>query len=440
MKRKGPKNYLKKVRDQYEDYPYPPRDPVDESRRLMRTWLAELPQINHHLHKGRACYDGYRVLVAGAGTGDATIALAHQLADRGGQVVSLDISEASSAVAKERAQVRGLSNITFVHGSLLDLPDALPEELQAPFDYINCAGVLHHLADPAAGLAALKGMVKPDGGLGLMVYATYGRTGVYQMQELLRRMGSGDKNMEARISTAWSVMEHLPNSNWFKRGNNLFSDLEEYGDAGLYDLLLHPQDRSYTIPELYDWVEAAGLQVVNFAEPLTNLRLDPAQHLPEGRLLRRLQQLPDRERYAAQELYWGDIIKHNLFVSTRTDTVATVHDTALIPYLYDFSERDSHLILAERFREAAGKTVSFQKNEFSYKVPSGKYVHHLFKRMDGQTSLAQIIASVRAETGIGKVDDKTILEDAAPTFAALTQVDHLFLRHPDVTPFTDPLK
>ena len=38
-------NYLTAVKDQYERLPYPPCDPRDELRRLMRTWLDSLP--NH---------------------------------------------------------------------------------------------------------------------------------------------------------------------------------------------------------------------------------------------------------------------------------------------------------------------------------------------------------------------------------------------------------
>ena len=55
-----------------------------------------------------------------------------------------------------------------------------------PFDYIDCCGVLHHLPDPAAGVEALLSVLAPGGGMGLMVYAPYGRTGIYMLQEGLR--------------------------------------------------------------------------------------------------------------------------------------------------------------------------------------------------------------------------------------------------------------
>ena len=54
------------------------------------------------------------------------------------------------------------------------------------FDLIVCTGVLHHLADPDAGLRALRSVLKPEGAMYLMVYAPYGRTGVYMLQDYCR--------------------------------------------------------------------------------------------------------------------------------------------------------------------------------------------------------------------------------------------------------------
>ena len=71
--------------------------------------------------------------------------------------------------------------VRLVRGSLLDLSSL---EL-GRFDYVNCVGVTHHLPDPAAALRGLaKHALAPGGGLGLMVYGTLGRGGVYETQAL----------------------------------------------------------------------------------------------------------------------------------------------------------------------------------------------------------------------------------------------------------------
>ena len=78
-----------------------------------------------------------------------------------------------SACRPFNANEAGLTNIEFVTGDLLTAPE------RGEFDYIDSTGVLHHLPDPQAGFDALARAIAPGGGFGCMVYAPYGRTGVY---------------------------------------------------------------------------------------------------------------------------------------------------------------------------------------------------------------------------------------------------------------------
>src|SRR5471032_1490561 len=122
------------VRAQYEELPYPTRDPRDEAIRLITGTPSHILEINHYLFSGRLNFDRpFRALIAGGGTGDACIMLAHQLAERKcpAEVVYLDLSEVARQICEARAQARSLRNIRFVTGSLLDLPSM---ELGA-FDY-----------------------------------------------------------------------------------------------------------------------------------------------------------------------------------------------------------------------------------------------------------------------------------------------------------------
>jgi SAM-dependent methyltransferase len=101
------------VQEQYEALPYPPRDPEEERKRLLRPSTAHLPLVKHVLWGGRRKLDGdFSVLDAGCGTGDATIFMAEQLRGTGARLVALDISTASLGIARDRAAVRGLDGIT----------------------------------------------------------------------------------------------------------------------------------------------------------------------------------------------------------------------------------------------------------------------------------------------------------------------------------------
>ena len=90
-------NYAPNVRAQYEDYPFPLRDPRDESKRLVVTELDCLAKLNHYCFGGRQGFsDEFRVLVAGGGTGDHTIFLAERLRD---YAITMPASPTSTSVA-----------------------------------------------------------------------------------------------------------------------------------------------------------------------------------------------------------------------------------------------------------------------------------------------------------------------------------------------------
>src|SRR6201989_1254729 len=192
---------LDDVRAQYEALPYPPRDPRDEAIRLVTGTPSHILEVNHYLFAGRLNFNRpFRALVAGGGTGDACIMLAQQLADRRcpAEGVYLALSWASRQVCEARAKARGLRNVQFLTGSLLDLPTMNIGQ----FDYIDCTGVLHHLPDPAAGMKALVSVLQPEGGIGVMLYGEYGRTGVYTLQEMLRSLSPPPRASRSPISRA----------------------------------------------------------------------------------------------------------------------------------------------------------------------------------------------------------------------------------------------
>ena len=100
------------------------------------------------------------------------------------RVTGIDFSATSVRCTEELKRKYKLDNLE-VH----QLPIERVGELGTSFDQIICTGVLHHLADPDAGLRALRSVLESDGAMHLMVYAPYGRTGIYMLQEFCRRVG-----------------------------------------------------------------------------------------------------------------------------------------------------------------------------------------------------------------------------------------------------------
>ena len=144
--------------------------------------------------------------MAGGGTGFTTLQLGLQLRHRQPRLVYLDFSLASLETARFRAGLAGLAGLVeWVEASILDLPDLGLGQ----FDLIECSGVLHHLADPGAGLAVLAASLAPTGGLALMLYARVARTGIYQLQELLRLVNSGVADMEVELGNTFTLLAGL---------------------------------------------------------------------------------------------------------------------------------------------------------------------------------------------------------------------------------------
>ncbi len=303
------------VRAQYEDLPYPPRDPEEERKRLITGTPSHILEIDHYIYAGARDWSApFRVLVAGGGTGDGLIMLAQQLADRGcpAEIHYLDLSAASREIAEARARIRGLDSIAFHTGSLLDAAQ------HGSFDYIDCCGVLHHLPDPSAGFRALAGALKADGGMGAMVYGEIGRTGVYHAQDMLRMIAADGPN-EERVAVARKLVAELPPSNWLKRNTAIGDYTGE--DAALFDMLLHARDRAYRVPELADELERAGLRPVAFIEPAL---YDPDTFVSDPELRQRLAGLSWIQRCAFAELLSGHLRKHTFYCVPRARTADTV--------------------------------------------------------------------------------------------------------------------
>jgi SAM-dependent methyltransferase len=293
---------MSRITEQYEAFPYPERDPADEKRRLIVGSPSHPLEIDHYLFGGARDWSRpLRALVAGGGTGDALIQLAQVLttAGRPYEITYLDLSEAARGVAEARAAARGLTGIDFRIGSLLEAADL------GPFDYIDCCGVLHHLDDPPAGFAALAAALSPEGGIGLMVYAPFGRSGVYPLQEAFGTVLDGPPR--DRLRRAKAILARIPEGHPFKRNPHL----GDHGasDAGFYDLLLHSQDRPYRIGALLETLDGAGLAMTG--TPQAHL-YDPLPILGDKALL---QGLDARARMDLAEALRGTIKLHVLYAA-----------------------------------------------------------------------------------------------------------------------------
>jgi 2-polyprenyl-3-methyl-5-hydroxy-6-metoxy-1,4-benzoquinol methylase len=111
-----------------------------------------------------AQWKGKKVLEIGCGIGTDSISFARA----GAQVTSVDLTEKSLEVARQRAQVFGLEDrIRFIQANAEKLSDSVPPD---QFDLVYSFGVIHHTPHPERVIQEIRKFVKPDSTVKIMVY------------------------------------------------------------------------------------------------------------------------------------------------------------------------------------------------------------------------------------------------------------------------------
>jgi SAM-dependent methyltransferase len=296
----------KRVSAFYESHPYPP--PMDDLEAYRQNWNDQRRRAEFHLFWPAEPYREDRsILVAGCGT---TQAAHYALRWPRAQVIGIDLSAKSIAFTQGLKRKYGITNL-----EVRQLAVERTTELGQRFDHVVCTGVLHHLADPDEGLRALHDVLEPDGALNMMVYAPYGRAGVYMLQDYCRRLGRGHTAHEIRDLAA--SLKALPPDHPLAP---LLRNSPDFADkAGLADALLHPQDRSYSVPQLLDFIGGAGLVFGRWVRQAPYLpwcgAVASSPHQP------RLLELTVEAQSAAIELFRGTMVRHSV-VAYRKDRPA----------------------------------------------------------------------------------------------------------------------
>jgi SAM-dependent methyltransferase len=296
----------------YTAHPYPP--PVENLDRARDEWRdANRHRADFHLlWPDRPYHADLDILVAGCGTWQAA---KYALCRPEARVTGTDVSTTSLDHTDQLKRKYNLTNLEIEPRSIEEAAG-----LARRYDLVVCTGVLHHLADPEAGLRALRSVLKPHGVIYLMVYAPYGRTGIYMLQEYCRRLGIGTSVRE--INDLVSVVEALPRHHPLMP---LLGASRDFRNAdAIADALLNPRDRSYSVPELLDAVTASGLSFVRWYWQ--------APYLPQCGAIaatphaHRLGQLTAAGQYAAMELWRGAMTTHSLVIGRDDGTPRTPID------------------------------------------------------------------------------------------------------------------
>ena len=385
-----PKTVADPVGEFYTNHPYPP--PLENLDRARDMWQDEnVHRAEYHLlwpHKEyRADFD---VLVAGCGTWQAAkFALCHPAA----RVVAIDISPTSLNHTEALKQKYDLSNL-----ETRQLPIENVNDLDHRFDLVISTGVLHHLADPDAGARALRSVLSDEGVMYLMLYAPYGRTGVYMLQDYCRRLGVGTS--EEEINDLTHVLRMLPQHHplvLMMRGSRAGLDAN-----ALVDAVLNPRDRTYSVPQLFEFVERNDL---NFARWYWQ-----APYLPHCGAISdtphtsRLAALPEREQYTMMELWRGLMTNHDFVVErndAKDDGKVRFDDEQHLRYVP--IRRAWTMCAKDQLPPGAAGILLNQTHLFTdLFLPIGEHEKQMYDAIDGRRSISEIVETVNGASPLAK--------------------------------------
>jgi ubiquinone/menaquinone biosynthesis C-methylase UbiE len=249
-------DFSARVRTQYEENPYPrwTRIPFFEPESPLEVIMPAVPSVDRDAF---AASDEIAILNAGCGTG--MLPIIRSMSWPRSKITAVDLSSASLSYASRMAEEYGAANIEFVQGDVLELP-----VLNRHYDLIDCTGVLHHMADPAAGLAALIEVCRPGGLIHLGLYSTYARVGIKKWRDenvaVVKDTSARQLRSARRQIIDSGLSRRLPDP-FFVR---LTSFIDFYSMSMFRDLLFHVHEVSFTPTSLAEWIAPFDVDFCGF--------------------------------------------------------------------------------------------------------------------------------------------------------------------------------
>ncbi len=137
-------------------------------------------------------------------------------------------------------------------------------------------------------------------------------SGIAMMQDYCRllEIGVGDEDLRDLGQTVQALPIDHPIAGVVKRAKDFARP------SALADALLNPQDRAYSVPQIYDWLKRCGLKFGRWYEQAAYLpQCGAIDDAPHGA---RLAALPRPVQHAAVELLRGTMDRHS-FIAYRDD-------------------------------------------------------------------------------------------------------------------------
>jgi len=252
-----------RVQHQYEESPYP-------------RWTAVPPiaptTVVHYLRDRLSIVPsswpettvGAEILIAGCSTGSHSIDSALRFPKA--RILAIDISRASLAYARRKSRALGLTNVDYAQADLHELA-----ALNRRFDVIETVGVLHHLADPAAGWRTLLSLLRPNGLMLVGLYSAAARQSLKAARAFIAERGYRAAADDIRACRQELIARF---------GMPPFRDFSS--TSGCRDLLFNVMEHEFTIPEIKVFLDDNGLTFLGFSQLPPPVLRQFQQQFPEA--------------------------------------------------------------------------------------------------------------------------------------------------------------
>tara|TARA_B100000925_G_scaffold291791_1_gene281465 strand:+ start:2067 stop:4154 length:2088 start_codon:yes stop_codon:yes gene_type:complete len=284
-------NISKKVKQQYEENPYPRW--INSHFRLFPITIADfVSEIQIKIHNPAISkINELEILIAGCGTGQQSINAA--LLYKNSNVLAIDLSISSLKYAKRKTEELGLKNIEYLEYDILDL-----KNLNRKFDVIECVGVLHHMSDPFQGWSILKDCLKDGGLINIGLYSKYARRKINTLRKEIKR-----KKIKYNCTDIKSyrslLIRDLPEK------IACISHIQDFYNTSMFvDLLFHQYEKQFSLIEIKNYIQKLGLVFCGFED-------------------KRIKDLFQTQNKSKQDLY--DLEKWNLFEIKNPDIFAGMY-------------------------------------------------------------------------------------------------------------------
>ena len=242
----------KKVRDQYEENPYP-RWRYTYTKSLSNPLIILNNQIKPNKIKLNDKFNNPNILIAGCGTGKHIFIAQSYL---NAKILVIDLSKASLAYAKRKTEELGINNVEFLHADILQL-----NNLNRKFDLIESVGVLHHMEDPLKGLKVLLNLLEPHGFLKLGLYSEKARKHITNARKFVQ-----NNKFKSTIEDIRSFRQVIINEEKDKLLKKICDRVDFYSISAVRDLIFHVHEHRFTLPQLSKLLFNFNLEFLGFAD------------------------------------------------------------------------------------------------------------------------------------------------------------------------------